>query len=298
MASMKSPDGSKGNATNSANAKIIKIIIFVCIILVLVIIGIVTINRNRDKKQELLMKSVYNSFLSDFNDYVKSLNVHEINIDASFKLEESTQEGDILNFSCYPRYISDDLSKYADIEKDSGEAKELFNLFERINKEKNARRFFTYEIDNKTVNINLEGSGGSSFDFIIYDGNLHEYHFYSNDNYEKLEIDNTIVFSRGEAEDPKSSSFTESHDATLEYDSGSVLVFVSEDAMSRYMSAIKNDNQGIIEEMKNNGKVGWTENGTKCNILKKGFGKYQVKLLDGLHEGSTVWVIHESLKEK
>ena len=298
MVLIKGPDCGKGNVIKSANVKIIKIIISVCIIFVSVIIGIVIINRNRDKKQELLMESAYNLFLSDFEDYVKSLNVHGINIDASFKLKELTQEGDILNFSCYPRYISDDLSKYADVEKDSSEAKALFNLFERINEEKNVRSFFTYKIDDKTVNINLEGSGGSSFDFIVYDSNLHEYHYYSNDNYEKLEIDNTIVFSKGEADNPKSSSYTESYDATLEYDSGSVLVFASEDAMGRYMSALNNDNQGIIDEMESTGKAGWTANGTKCNIVEKGFGKYQVKLLDGIHEGSTVWVFYESIKEK
>ncbi|MFT3985780.1 MAG: zinc ribbon domain-containing protein [Lachnospiraceae bacterium] len=301
-------ENSKLKIERKKNVKFLKMIIPLCIILVSVMIGTVIINRN--KKHELLMESAYNSFSSDFEDYVKSLNVHGINIDASFKIVESTQEDDILNLSCYTKYISDDLNKYADVKKNSSEAEELFNIFERINQKKNARHFFTYHIDDKTVSINIEGSGGSSVDFIIYDSNLHEYHYYSNDNYEKLEIDNTIVFSKGEAENPKTSnntdnysdsskvsSYIENYDATLEYGSDSVLVFISEDAMGRYMSALNNDNQGIIDEMESSGEAGWTVNGTKCNIIEKGFGKYQVKLLDGIYEGSTVWVFYESINE-
>lgn len=89
-----------------------------------------------------------------------------------------------------------------------------------------------------------------------------------------------------------------SYDATLEYGSGSVLVAVSKDAMDRYMSALANDNQGTIDELENEGQIGWTSKGTKCNIVDRGIGTYQVKLLDGLYAGNTVYVISESVNEK
>lgn len=89
-----------------------------------------------------------------------------------------------------------------------------------------------------------------------------------------------------------------SYDATLEYGSGSVLVAISKDAMDRYMSALSNDNQGTIDEMENEGQIGWTSKGTKCNIVDRGIGTYQVKLLDGLYAGNTVYVISESVNEK
>lgn len=69
-------------------------------------------------------------------------------------------------------------------------------------------------------------------------------------------------------EDDNSSSYTGSYDATLEYGSGSVLVCISEDAMSRYMT-LNNDNQGTIDEMQSSGEIGFTAKGTKCNIVKR-----------------------------
>ncbi len=93
------------------------------------------------------------------------------------------------------------------------------------------------------------------------------------------------------------SSITE-YDATLEYGDGSVLIFISEDAMSRYMTALAEGNKGTISEMLTNGQVGLTDKGTKCNIVKSGLTKYQVKLLDGNYAGNTVWVIMESVKRK
>lgn len=68
--------------------------------------------------------------------------------------------------------------------------------------------------------------------------------------------------------------------------------------MSRYMSALNNDNQGTIDEMQSSGEIGFTAKGTKCNIVERKVGKYQVKLLDGIYEGNTVWVISESVNEK
>lgn len=88
------------------------------------------------------------------------------------------------------------------------------------------------------------------------------------------------------------------YDATLEYGSGDVLICSSEDAMERYMTALMKDNQGTISEMIMNGEVGYTAKGTKCNIVKRGFTKAQVKILDGVYAGNTVWVVIEAVKEK
>lgn len=88
------------------------------------------------------------------------------------------------------------------------------------------------------------------------------------------------------------------YDATLEYGSGDVLICSSEDAMERYMTALVKDNQGTISEMIMNGEVGYTAKGTKCNIVKRGFSKAQVKILDGAYAGNTVWVVIEAVKEK
>lgn len=87
------------------------------------------------------------------------------------------------------------------------------------------------------------------------------------------------------------------YDATLEYGEGMVLVFVSEDAMERYMTALNNGRQGTQYEMFLNGEVGYTLKGTKCNIVSTRMTRAQVKLLEGAYSGSTVWVIIESIHE-
>ena len=43
-------------------------------------------------------------------------------------------------------------------------------------------------------------------------------------------------------------------------------------------------------------EVVYAAKGTKCNILRKGFTKTQVKLLYGAYAGSTVWVVAEAVK--
>lgn len=95
-----------------------------------------------------------------------------------------------------------------------------------------------------------------------------------------------------------SDSTVTSYDAKLEYGSGSVLVAISKDAMDRYMAALVRDNQGTIDELENEGQIGWTPKGTKCNIVDRGITKCQVKLLDGLYAGNTVYVLIESVNEK
>lgn len=98
---------------------------------------------------------------------------------------------------------------------------------------------------------------------------------------------------------PTTSGYSGSYDATLNYSGSSgVLVFISEDVMERYMTALANGCQGTIDELFSSGQIGYTEKDTKCNIVKKKSTKAQVKLLDGSFAGSTVWVIIESLHEK
>lgn len=87
------------------------------------------------------------------------------------------------------------------------------------------------------------------------------------------------------------------YDAYLNYGSGSIPFWISEDALDRYISASVKDNQGTIDEMTTNGEIGFTPKGTKCNIVKKGYTKCQVKLLDGSYSGSTVWVLAEAVHE-
>ena len=93
-------------------------------------------------------------------------------------------------------------------------------------------------------------------------------------------------------------TYTGSYDAVLSYGSGSVIIFASEDAMDRYMSALVNGYQGTIDEMVANGDVGYTEKNTKCNIIEEHFTKAKVKLLDGAYEGNTVWVVIEAVQKK
>lgn len=98
---------------------------------------------------------------------------------------------------------------------------------------------------------------------------------------------------------PTTSGYSGSYDATLNYSGSSgVLVFISEDVMERYMTALANGRQGTIDELFSSEQIGYTEKDTKCNIVKKKSTKAQVKLLDGSFAGSTVWVIIESLHEK
>jgi len=96
---------------------------------------------------------------------------------------------------------------------------------------------------------------------------------------------------------PSSTPEITQYDATLEYGDGMVLVFVSEEAMERYMTALNNGRQGTQYEMFLNGEVGYTLKGTKCNIVSTRMARAQVKLLEGAYSGSTVWVIIESIHE-
>lgn len=95
-----------------------------------------------------------------------------------------------------------------------------------------------------------------------------------------------------------SSSYSGSYDATLSYGSDPVLIFISEDAMERYMTAMVNGYQGTMDEMKLNGEVASTERNTKCNIITEKLTRTKVKLLDGSYAGNTVWVINESVQKK
>ena len=88
------------------------------------------------------------------------------------------------------------------------------------------------------------------------------------------------------------------YDATLEYGDGMVLVFASEEAMERYMTALNKGHQGTLYELFLNGEVSYTAKGTKCNIINSRLTRAQVKLLEGSHSGSTVWVIIEAIHER
>ena len=93
-------------------------------------------------------------------------------------------------------------------------------------------------------------------------------------------------------------SVVSSYDAVLEYGDGKVLVFSSEDALSRYITALTKSRQGTMDEMFLSGEVSYTAKGTKCNIISTGISRAKVKLLDGPLAGNVVWVIIESVHEK
>lgn len=85
-------------------------------------------------------------------------------------------------------------------------------------------------------------------------------------------------------------------DATLSYEGDTVMVFTSEEAMSRFTKAIINDLQGTIQEMLQSGEAMPVPKGTKCNIIKTKLSRCQVKLVDGEHAGESVWVVIEAVK--
>ena len=87
------------------------------------------------------------------------------------------------------------------------------------------------------------------------------------------------------------------YDAYWSYGSGSIPFWFSEDALERYISASVKNEQGTIDEMTASGEIGFTAKGTKCNIVKSGYTKVQVKLLDGTYAGSTVWVLAEAVQK-
>ena len=127
--------------------------------------------------------------------------------------------------------------------------------------------------------------------------------WYCNKHYQEMMdildmMEEDVKKSKNSSTSVSGNTSTTTYDATLEYGSGDVLICSSEDAMDRYMTALAKDNQGTISEMIMNGEIGYTAKGTKCNIVKRAFTRAQVKILDGIYAGSTVWVVIESVKEK
>ena len=108
------------------------------------------------------------------------------------------------------------------------------------------------------------------------------------------------AYAETEAPDTSNDNTPESspaYDATLEYGTEGPVVFVSEDAMSRFTKAMANDNQGTVNDMFAKGEAAVVPNGTKCNIIKKTFATCQVQLVDGVNAGRTVWTVIEALHE-
>lgn len=94
-------------------------------------------------------------------------------------------------------------------------------------------------------------------------------------------------------------SYSGLYDAELKYSgTDGVLICVSENAMERFMSAVNNGNDGSLQELFLDGQCAYTEQGTKCNIVDRKLTKCQVKLLDGIYAGNTVWVVIEAVQEE
>lgn len=87
-------------------------------------------------------------------------------------------------------------------------------------------------------------------------------------------------------------------DAILNYDNGSSIIAVSEDALDRYIQALVDKNEGTIAEMRNSFKISFVPKGIKVNIIEKKATVAKVKILDGIFAGNEAWILIESVDEK
>lgn len=272
------------------------------ILVAVICVTMCIIGIQNENTEKALIELANNSFDADFESYKSALQGYGINIDATYEFGNMSYEEGVLSVDCNVTYTSSDIDKYRKVEYDSRDARKLCFILKDIDAVRRENSRYTYNSESGTVNITLFGDD-SYYGIVVLDKDNCEYHYSYVVDWDELEINDETAFMEDDGSyqpsgDSNSSSYTGSYDATLEYGSGSVLVCISEDAMSRYMSALNNDNQGTIDEMQSSGEIGFTAKGTKCNIVERKVGKYQVKLLDGIYEGNTVWVISESVNEK
>lgn len=284
--------------------KICMIILAICAMFFLVHFCAMSVTE--DNRKNALRDLADKSFATDFNTYLKEINNYGLNIDATYELKQNSDsyKDGVLTLTCVVKYTSDDINQYRDVGYDSAEAKKLCFLLKDIAEYEQKTLHYTYTSDDGTVKIDVPDDYGNPRIAVYDDKEQNKYEYSYVVGYDELEINGDYAYMESDgsyqpsSSSSSSSSYTGSYDATLEYGSGSVLVCISKDAMDRYLSALNNSNQGTIDEMESSGEIGWTAKGTKCNIVDRGIGTYQVKLLDGIYEGNTVYVISESVNEK
>ena len=89
------------------------------------------------------------------------------------------------------------------------------------------------------------------------------------------------------------------YDATLEDNGyGTVAIATSKETLDEYIKALSNNDESLIGNLINSGKLGYEVNGVKVNILDMGMSVTKVKLLEGVNEGMSVYVINEQIITK
>lgn len=87
------------------------------------------------------------------------------------------------------------------------------------------------------------------------------------------------------------------YDAILNFNNGDSIIAVDEKSLDRFMSALANNDEGIIEELFQKQKVAKVPSGTKVNIIEKKATRAKVKILSGLYKDNKVWVLIESVQQ-
>lgn len=200
-----------------------------------------------------------------------------------------------LRVFCNVSLRSDEIDEYFTRDYNSEKAAELRNLLSRLLKVFDDEEYRTYESDDGTVY--LWTLARSSDEIYVLTSKDRAYSYNCMTSYDSVQIDNDIVYLADERGGNSSSSYTGSYDATLQYGTGAIAAFNTEESMERFTSAMVNDQQGTVDDMIVNGDVIYIEKNTKCNIVSKKTTKAQVILLDGAYEGDTVWVAIEAIKE-
>lgn len=252
--------------------------------------------------------------------------------DLSAELEFSYQEESDyyiktkqLNVYCKLLLYSDMIDVLYTTEYNSVSSKNLASVMDSINDVFENDASYTYQIGNSTVVFILRKEDNYGFSVRTSKGRKYKFTSIYNDS---VSIDGQIVYysdeqagtssvSNKQAETKESStkvsnkqaetkasstnskiSFSAPYDATLKYGTGKVEIFASEEALDRYTTAMVNHYEGTILEMAMNFEVAYTEENTRCNIVKEKLTRTQVKLLDGSYAGNTVWVYREAVQKK
>lgn len=242
-------------------------------------------------------------------------NLEDLDIEPEFRYDLATNsetKKQEVNLECYITFKSDKIDEYFTTEYNKESSFKLAKLLNAINDNINGNDdlIYTYDVEDKVINITF--TTGSAIKVNTSSGRLYQL-TNGYDDMDKIEIDDEWVYYKkhgdysttsknntsSSSSSNKNSGYTGSYDATLKYEgTKGVLVCISEDAMDRFMTALARENEGTIEELFLTGQCGYTEQGTKCNIVERKFSKAKVKLLDGSYAGNTVWVVIESVQEK
>lgn len=288
------------SSKTSKKDKMMKVIIIIVGILCIIILVLLY---NKMKLKEFLNNNIMriNEKVDDYFSFISNTMGYDIYGEYNVTEYKFVKKGEFI-VKLEITYKSSDFNKYAKVKKDDKLAQDLYWSM-------NAIYFYqgdydmSFDAGDGTV-IKLEMVSSGDDDFTIYDDKNTKYSFSrtgiaeKNDDIVYVTWGHTTKNHSNDSINNTEDLGEKSYDAILKYGSGDVLICVSEDAMSRYMTALNKGDEGTIEEMQSNGEIGFTAEGTKCNIVERKATKYKVNLLDGAYAGNTVWVIIESVNEK